>query len=388
MYSPVFAFTSVFSLCLGDNLSIYGLKFLAEPVITMDTHSSSTSIYLEVPDGCEEALPLLDLTLPHFSKTMKRIMKKIEKGEMNIEKPLLSVDQSGQLVPTDFTLVTACGFRMSDMFFIRLANSEGRNEINQLPFVRLSIRKNSDPHVTDQKPAEDFKDSRFLDTSLLQTPLETFKEQLDRLGTFISSLPKTPTPRKPRKKNENTAANQTPAAVDDVKKSVSAAHRNSLGTSNPSVRRPGQKITGILNKKFTRHVDKTISHVLACVESGNDSHFPNYFRFTEEDVRSKFGPPLPPSTPESVHPHSSASSEGDAFEDSFSIESPGLLDSTIPNKRMRTDSPEKKNSALYKTSGNSTPLDISSSSTSKKSKQKQRSPVTWHSSQWVDSSFY
>lgn len=133
-------FVYCFNHSFGKCLRLGVLTVWCHVCFTMDGQNSLLA-YVDITEGCNEAVKLLDLKVPSFAKTLRRIMKKLEKGETSVEKPLMMTSFDGSEVVSDFKLTASKESEKLDMLFAKFPTADGESDIYQLPFVRLSVRR-------------------------------------------------------------------------------------------------------------------------------------------------------------------------------------------------------------------------------------------------------
>ncbi|KAF8567391.1 hypothetical protein P879_05437 [Paragonimus westermani] len=213
-------------------------------------------VYFDVAKSCEDAVPLLDLKLPHFSKMMKKIMRKIDGGTTNVEKPLLRVSHTGLLEPSPFKLVTEPEFK-SDVLFARLPNGTGKNEIYQLPFTRLSVRR------CDVQREENQSNSLLSESTgnrlTLEGTLDRLVQRLDHIDSSLEALSVgTRTP------SAKPAGQITPTKLisTDSRLSPVRAQASTPLAVNDQVKRRAPTPARISDPRHLEHLKNTIDHVL------------------------------------------------------------------------------------------------------------------------------
>ncbi|OON18531.1 hypothetical protein X801_05613 [Opisthorchis viverrini] len=140
---------------------------------------SSLLMYLEIPPDCRDAVPLLDLRLPHFSKLMKRVMKKMDRGHDSVDRNLQQLTASGELEDSPFKIIAKKDPGPLDLLFARLPGANGQHEVYQLPFCG------------ERKIESEPKRSHLEDT------LREFAQKLEHIGSSLEAFtaPKKPVPR-------------------------------------------------------------------------------------------------------------------------------------------------------------------------------------------------
>ncbi|KAF7255105.1 hypothetical protein EG68_08261 [Paragonimus skrjabini miyazakii] len=214
-------------------------------------------VHFDVPKNCEDAVPLLDLKLPHFSKMIKKIMRKIDGGTINIEKTLLRVSHGGSLEPSPFKVVSEPEFK-SDVLFARLPNGTGKNEIYQLPFTRLSVRRCDVQHEENHHSSLPLSEST-ANRSTLEGTLNRLAQRLDHIDSSLEAL---------------SAGTRTPSAkpVEQITptKFISTDSRVSPGraqastplAANDGVKKRAPTPARVSDPRHLEHLKNTIDHVL------------------------------------------------------------------------------------------------------------------------------
>ncbi|KAF6778379.1 hypothetical protein AHF37_02161 [Paragonimus kellicotti] len=214
-------------------------------------------LYFDVPKSCEDAVPLLDLKLPHFSKMMRKVMRRIDGGTTNIEKTLLQVSHAGLLEPSPFKLVTEPEFR-SDVLFARLPNGTGKNEIYQLPFTRLSVRRCDVQHEENHQSNSPLSEST-ANRSTLEGTLNRLAQRLDHIDSSLEALSAgTRTPlAKP-------AGQITPIKLisTDSRVSPGRAQASTPLTVDDRLKRRAPTPARVSDPRHLEHLKNTIDHVL------------------------------------------------------------------------------------------------------------------------------
>ncbi|KER27791.1 hypothetical protein T265_05218 [Opisthorchis viverrini] len=181
------------------------LSAATSPSRTMHSESSLL-MYLEIPPDCRDAVPLLDLRLPHFSKLMKRVMKKMDRGHDSVDRNLQQLTASGELEDSPFKIIAKKDPGPLDLLFARLPGANGQHEVYQLPFVHLLVRRTED--CSDQCSSRVYCSSRQdvlkstpsksePERSHLEDTLREFAQKLEHIGSSLEALtaPKKPVPR-------------------------------------------------------------------------------------------------------------------------------------------------------------------------------------------------
>lgn len=209
-------------------------------------------IYLDVPKHCEGAVSLLDLKVRPFTKALKRVMKKLDKGETSVEKSIPRVNHAGLVEPSGYTLVADQTKVGTGLIFARLPGASGDSELLQLSFTRFSIKKDG---VDDEVGSSTTGSISAVPNQIpqksdvtMEKRLQQFSKKLDDLSSSIAVLSGSiHTPRCP-----STPVQQTPIPVNG----------RSVKRRLPAVVAP--------DHDFMNRVDGTIDRVLRRINRGKD----------------------------------------------------------------------------------------------------------------------
>ncbi|KAG5441289.1 hypothetical protein CSKR_113014 [Clonorchis sinensis] len=229
----------------------------------MDSESSLL-MYLEISPDCQDAVPLLDLRLPHFSKLIKRVMKKIDRGHDSVDRKLQQLTAAGELEDSPFKIIAKKDPGPLDLLFARLPGANGQNEVYQLPFVHLLVRRTDDcrQEVLKSTPSKSEPERPNLEDTLHE-----FAQKLEHIGSSLEALTasKKPVPRISSSVRKRTKPDPTSSELSNslsLLTSLNQVH-GSPPKTNPSavVRRP----TSEPDLHFQHKLDRTINRVLSRV---------------------------------------------------------------------------------------------------------------------------
>ncbi|CAH8625070.1 unnamed protein product [Heterobilharzia americana] len=199
--------------------------------------------YVDIPQDCHEAIPLLNLENPVFARLLKRMLKKLEKGETCTRKQLPLLSSDGAEEDSDFLLIGTNQEEKSNMLFARLPDSTGGNEVYKLPFVRFSIRringleKAQEDHndKTNHFPPADLEPQLLDSLKRLDDKIDNFGSQLTKLLERLLQSPKASRPRqrKPAASVTNTTTTTTAAAAVGTTSDTQKSAHTSESTSAP-----------------------------------------------------------------------------------------------------------------------------------------------------------
>ncbi|CAH8866849.1 unnamed protein product [Trichobilharzia szidati] len=192
--------------------------------------------YVDVPPDCRDAIPLLNLENQAFAKILKRMLKKLEKGETSVQKQLPKISNDGNEENSDYLFVGTSQEESSNILFARLPDSTGGNEIYRLPFLRFSVRKANEPEKVETKEDTEKVKDQSNETNIevepcLENTIKNLNDKIDNFGSqltkLLESLPQNPKPSRPRPRKS-----ETPAAAKTTTNTTATTNATAPNTPN------------------------------------------------------------------------------------------------------------------------------------------------------------
>ncbi|KAK4467939.1 hypothetical protein MN116_008545 [Schistosoma mekongi] len=193
--------------------------------------------YVDIPEDCHDAIPLLDLGNQSFAKFFRRILKRLEKGETSVQKILPKLSSDGTEGESDYLLVGTTEEKKSNILFARLLNTSGSNEVYRLPFIRFSVRRINDPIRKGNQSIKNNEIEPYLQDTFkrLDDKMENFGAQLSKLVESLSQKPTTAPSRATLQKSQiavTTDSSDTPLKPASTQNSMSTPQH--LSTPKPA----------------------------------------------------------------------------------------------------------------------------------------------------------
>ncbi|CAH8866753.1 unnamed protein product [Trichobilharzia szidati] len=233
--------------------------------------------YVDVPPDCRDAIPLLNLENQSFAKILKRMLKKLEKGETSVQKQLPKISNDGNEENSDYLFVGTSQEESSNILFARLPDSTGGNEIYRLPFLRFSVRKANEPEKVETKEDTEKVKDQSNETNIevepcLENTIKNLNDKIDNFGSqltkLLESLPQNPKPSRPRpRKSETPAAAKT---TNSTTTTTTTTTTNATAPNTPNAA-PAAKSTPTPRTTPANKPKTPVTPAAAAASGGNQS---------------------------------------------------------------------------------------------------------------------